>query len=401
MASSQEITQIEAINSALTGLNTTINSTADGFLRIVKNIQDSENSIKNSVQTFELLSKAQKQTTENSSQIDALTKQVTASEQKLRDVLNPQTEEIIRNNLAINEVKKSIIDKVKEELAAVGSINALVAVNSRLEKELKSTNLTTKEGAKAAQELRIQIDANNKTIKENSSALTAQKINIGNYGSSIGELKGQLMSGEIGLKAFMQGIWGVTKAFFVLLFSPPFIVLAIVAIVGAFAALVSVFTSTASGGKFVKEIMAEISAMFDVVKQRAVILIEAFSALFHGDFATAGAKFKETVAGMGDQMKTAAKAAKELTDKQIELDKELAIHASEGAKEENQIQKLLFLAKDKSRSDAQRLADMKEAMRLSKEMAEKEEQYARRQYDIDVAKTVEQAKLSGVTEDHL
>ena len=84
MASSQEITQIEAINSALTGLNTTINSTADGFLRIVKNIQDSENSIKNSVQTFELLSKAQKQTTENSSQIDALTKQVTASEQKLR-----------------------------------------------------------------------------------------------------------------------------------------------------------------------------------------------------------------------------------------------------------------------------------------------------------------------------
>jgi len=406
MASSQELIQIEQIDKGLNSLNTTINNTSASYLKLVKNIADNTVAIKEQAITFDGLAKAQKTTTDNAKQLDSLGKQLAATEAKLKDLEDSRTATIIKNKLANQEATKELTLKIKAQQAERGSTEQLIAVNAILEQRLKSVNQTTEEGRKKADLLRGAIDRNNVTIKDNSSALTAQKINIGNYGSALDGLKGKFtalgnsasnLPGPLGMAS--KGLIAVGKEMWALVANP--IGALIAGIVIVFTSLYSIFTSTASGGKLVKEVMASISAIFDVLKQRATVLIDAFGALFSGDFSRAADLFSQSVSGIGKQMEDAAKEAWSLVDAQSALNKELAFHVSEESKEVNAIQKALFAAKDKTKSDRERLDNLNLVMKLSKEQSEKEVEYAKRQYIIDTDKAALKAKVSGVTGDQL
>lgn len=406
MASSQEIIQIEQIYKGLNSLNDIMSKTAAEYLKLVKTISDNSVVIKEQATTFENVAKAQKQTQESAAQLDALDKKLAATEAALKQLEDGRIQTLIKNRIEVQNSTKEITLKIKVQQAEKGSTEQLVAVNAILENRLKSVNQTTEEGRKKADLLRGAIDRNNVTIKEHSSALGAQRINIGNYGSALDGLKGKfekLGESASNLPGFLgtagSAVVGFGRTLWGLVANP--IGAFIAAIVVGLTALYSVFTSTASGGKFLKEVMASVGAIFDVVKQSAVLVIDAFKALFSGEFSTAADLFGKSISNLADNTGTAAKAAWNLVDAQSALNKELTFHISEEANEVNAIQKALFAAKDKTKSDEERLKNLKLVLLLSKEQSEKEVEYAKRQFIIDTDKAALKAKVSGVTADQL
>jgi hypothetical protein len=385
MASSQEIVQINEIDKGLNALNSTLSKTTENYLTLVKSIESGSAAIKNSGLTFEVITKAQKETTETTQKLDAIGKQLEASEKKLKQTEDERLKTIIQNKLAAQEATKVITDKVKAEQAEEGSLVRMRQRLSELTKEYDKTGTRTKEAAK-------EMDTLSKEIQAAEFATNRHQRNVGNYADSLGRLPGPIGGAVSGLKSVSKTLWELVA-------NP--IGAFIAGIVAAFAALYAVFSSTASGGKLIKEVMAAISAVIDVLIQRTTVVIDAFKALFSGDFKKSADLFKQSVSGIGDAMADAAKEAAKLVGLQSELNKELAFHVSEEAKEVNAIQKAIFYSKDKTKSDQERVNYLKEAMRLSEEQAKKEGEYAQRQFVIDTEKAANKAKISGVTGEQL
>lgn len=220
MANSQEIAQINEINKGLTALNDTLSKTSTSYLTLVKTISDSSDTVKNSAISYENLEKAQKQTAENSKQLDTIGKSLIQSEEKLKQVEDKRLETIIRNRAETQKATKDIQLKIKAQQAEKGSIDQLIAVNSILEKRLKSVNLATDEGRKKADLLRSAIDKNNASIKTNSSALSAQKINIGNYRGALDDLKQGVLNGTASFGTFKTAIMAMGRASMAFLMTP-------------------------------------------------------------------------------------------------------------------------------------------------------------------------------------
>jgi len=381
MAKTQEIAQIEEINSGLNSLNTTLNNTATNYLKLVKTIEDGNASIKESAANLNLVAKVQKETSENTKVLDALSKQLAASEAKLKQLEDGRITTLIENKIAIQQQTKAITDKIKAEQAEEGSLVRMRQKLKELTDQYDKAGVRTKEMAEVIHRLSSEIENAEK-------ATNRHQRGVGSYSEALSKMPGPIGS-------VISGLQGMAKTLLLLIANPIGAIIA--GIVAAFAALGAVFSSTASGGKFIKEVMASIGAIFDVIRERAVILIDAFKALFSGEFRKSADLFSKSVSGMGKEIGNAAREAWNLVDAQSALNKELTFHISESAKEENQIQKLLFLAKDRTKSDNERLSSIKEAMKLSKEQSEREVSFAQRQFEIDTDKAALSAKISGVT----
>jgi len=212
MAKSSEIVQVEQIDSGLTKLNTTMNTTVETYLKLVKTISDGNKTISDSVVSTGGLAKAQKETVDNAKKIDELNKKVIDSENKLNETEEKSIATLIKLRLEKQKATKETTLLIKAQQAEKGSKEQLIAVNAILENRLNKVNLSTEEGRKKVDLLRSAIDRNNVTIKENSSALGAQRINIGNYGSALSGLKEKFLAGEISAGGLALGIKSIGKA---------------------------------------------------------------------------------------------------------------------------------------------------------------------------------------------
>ena len=333
------------------------------------------------------LSKATKETADRAKELDAVGKQLAASEAKLNQLSDERSKKIAENRLRIQELTKAQKDKIKADESEEGS---LVRMRQRLSELTTAYDKT----GKKTKEATAEINKLSREIGAAEAATNRHSRGVGGYADQLGKLPGPI-------GGVVDSAKGLTSTFTGLSVAESLVLWPIALIVAAFAALYSVFTSTADGAKLIKEVMASVGAIFDVVKQRATILIDAFKELFSGDFADAARLFEDSVSGMGNQMKIAASEAWNLVEAQSALNKELAFHVSEESKEVNAIQKALFAAKDKTKSDKERLDNLKLVMKLSKEQSEKEVEYAKRQYIIDTDKAALKAKVSGVTGDQL
>jgi hypothetical protein len=231
-------------------------------------------------------------------------------------------------------------------------------------------------------EAKAGLDAFGKGVHDN-------RLNVGSYSEAIeaamGKFSAFIPAGSAlgkGMEAGAGGVGVLSKAFKALLANP--IVALIAAIAAALFGLIKIFTGTAEGAGKVKDIMASLHAIVDVLRARLVSLIDTFRHVFSGEWRKAGEDLKKTFGGLGEEIATASKAAAELSKQQRQLTKEMRFHISEEADENRMIQEYLMLAKDKTKTDQERTAYLKEAIRLSKEKAEREVEYANRQLDIDI-----------------
>lgn len=246
--------------------------------------------------------------------------------------------------------------KTKEAVEAEeGSIRALREENKRLTAERNNASTATEAGRARIQELNKHLDENNTKIKANVDAYTKQKIGIGDYSGALDKL-------IPGLGATVNGIEGMTKSALAFIATP--IGLVIAAVAAAVALLAQYFTRTEAGGDLLAKRMDQLSAIFNVLLDRAAMLGGALVKLFSGDFIGAANDAAKAVSGVTDEIEREVKAAGELADMLDELeDRELAygVAVSETT---NQIKLLIIQSKNRTLSEQERIDLLTKATNL-------------------------------------
>lgn len=115
------------------------------------------------------------------------------------------------------------------------------------------------------------------------------------------------MPGPLGKAS--QGVTALGKTFKALLANP--IVALIAAIVAGLALLFKAFSKTQAGADKIKDAMAGVSAVIDVLTERAAKLFKALGQIIRGNFKEGFQDMGEAVKGVGDEIKEATQAAVE------------------------------------------------------------------------------------------
>jgi hypothetical protein len=286
--------------------------------------------------------------------------------------------------------------------ANAGSYEQLYRNWQLAQTELKLLSNTIETDAQGVQHLsaayiqQSQVVANaKKALNDFGAGVHDNRLNVGSYSEAIDGaiIKFQQMPGPVGQAS--RAVHGVTAAFKIFLANP--VVAAISAIIAVIVGLVKVFKSTAEGSGKMKDTLASIGAILNELRARVISFIDIFSHIFKGEWKEAGEAARETFAGLGKSLHDASVAAAELSKQQRELAKEISMRISEEAEEQNMIQKYIFYSKDRMKTDQERMDYLKQAIELSKENAENEVEYAKRQFDIDIGNAANKAKIDQKT----
>ena len=196
-----------------------------------------------------------------------------------------------------------------------------------------------------------------KSLNDFGTKVNDGRMNVGMYGEALQNALGP-MGGLFGRAA--QGAKMLSTAFKALLANP--IVLLIAAIVAALVGLFKAFKSTDSGATELAARMEQLKAVLDVIRQRAIALIGALTSLFKGEYKKAADQFKEAVAGVGDQIKQATKAAYDYAYALDAIEDAENNYISTAAENRNKIAKLEYDSQDRTKSTGERRKALQEAI---------------------------------------
>jgi len=149
----------------------------------------------------------------------------------------------------------------------------------------------------------------------------------------------------------------------------------------ALGSLVTYFTSTQRGADKLSEAMAGIGAAVDVVKDRVSLFGESVINFFKGDTKAAVEGMKGAFKGLGEEIKKEVNAAAELKKTLNELLDSEREFSVQRAKNNVLIREAEAAAFDESRSFKERIGLMEEAMRITIQQAEDEEELARQRFE--------------------
>ncbi len=372
MASTNEISQIDQINKALTLLNGTLDQTSAKYLTIVKNINDSQATVKLTVQTQENLNKAQKETAGTTQKLDELGKQLEASEKKLKQTEDERLKTIIQNRIATSEATKAITDKVKAEQAEEGSLVRMRQKLAELTAQYDKAGTRTKEAAK-------EIDNLSREIGKAEEATNRHQRGVGGYADQLGHLSGQLsnLPGPIGeaasgfeellskLKAF--GPWGAVVAGGLLALSAP---------------LVAFFTKTEEGMDMMEQKVAGVKAAFAVLTGELIkggkAMVDMVDkpdnkvSMFYSKLLTFVAGASPKILALGARMDSASMIAQNVVKEQQKLeDKESSMIVAR-AKATEQIKQARLIYAQANLPIQERISALAKALDLEGKTAEKE-----------------------------
>ena len=313
--------------------------------------------------------------------------------------------EIEKNNAALRTAeqeyklaKKSVDLATAANNAEKGSYQELYKLWQLAQTQLKLVGGAYEKNAQGVlvlsqrhMEAKVAVDNAKKGLDAFGKSVSDNRLNVGSYSEAIDGALGKLsaMPGPFGAAA--QGAAGLGKQLWALVANPIIAIIAGITLV--LVGLFNVFKSTADGANKLKEVMASVHAILNVLRDRVIGVIQALKDLFHGDFKKAAEDMREVFTGIGDAIGKAAKAAAEYARMQIELDKTMAFHISEEAQENNLVQKYIFLSKDKSKADQERLEYLKEALQIGMDKAQQEVDFAKQQFDIDVKNAALKAQI--------
>lgn len=158
MASTNEIAQIEAINKALTGLNTTINGTAESCMKVVKISDEWIKSSKNIAQTTENLNKAQKEAVKISNDQQKIDKELEKVEKQLNQVGTEAYKILQQKKIALKDENDKLRESITGKKAAAEEEKRLNAERRESEKQIKAATIAQEKANKVAAE-KARVDA--------------------------------------------------------------------------------------------------------------------------------------------------------------------------------------------------------------------------------------------------
>ncbi|HAT75505.1 MAG TPA: hypothetical protein DCS19_01345 [Flavobacterium sp.] len=294
MAKSSEIVQLEQIHKGFETVNTDINKTVENYLRLVKTIETGSKAIGENVVSFEGLNKAQKQTQDNSKQIDSLGKQLAASEAKLKQLTDQRTESLIKNRIQIGENTKAIKDKIKADQAEEGSLVRMRQKLSELTSAYDKTGTRTKIAAKEINDL-------SREIGEAEAATNRHQRGVGGYADQLGNLSPALGGATSAAATFGKALWALVA-------NPIGAIIAV--IVGSLALLYKAFTSTDKGAVAMASTLKAIGNVMDILIDRAMSYYKMLWSLVTFNWEGVKKNGKDAFGGLGDAIMDAANAGK-------------------------------------------------------------------------------------------
>jgi len=184
------------------------------------------------------------------------------------------------------------------------------------------------------------------------------------------------MGGVIGRAA-----QGISNAFKLIIANP--IALALMAVVGAVAALIGAFKSSDKGGTEFAARFEQIKAIIDVVRQRIIAVADAIGHVFKGEWKEAGIAMKEAFTGIGQQIKEATKAAYEYVQAMDVLTNSEQNYVSQSAENRNKIAKLEYDAQDRIKSTSERKKALQEAIAIGENELKQQKQFAEQRLNLE------------------
>jgi len=310
--------------------------------------------------------------------IDGLTEGI----KKQKKVIQEKTEAELRETAAKqlqSKAEREAIELLKLEAIvsdkAAGRLEKLEARNRQLTIARKKLSDADKDYAQTLKNINTELDKNNAEIKDGLDLAGKQQKNIGNYKSALEALPAPL-------RAAAGGVSALKETFTSLLANP--ILLTITAIAGALYGLFKAFTSTDSGGTAFAARMEQVSAVIDVIRQRAASLASGIVNIFSGDWEQAAKDFSDATKDATKQLREAAGAAYEYTYAIDALEDAEIGYISERAKSANKLAKLEFEAANKANGIEARKAALKEAIKIGEEESAKNIEFAKKRFDAEV-----------------
>jgi len=320
-------------------------------------------------------------------QLKAEQKDLQTSTNGLTTASEEQSRKFIENDAALKSLNTEYQNN-KKVLAE--SQSGIAGLNQELDKESKSvfeaTNqnaklniikkqitTTTQEGRDAIEEINAKIDKNTEFIKANSSETEKQKMNIGNYKDSMKGALAELNPFNGGLSEFigrsqaaggtgnlltqsfsgiMTGIKGTTIAAWEFIATPIGAIIAAIVVVATL--LYDIFKNFAPVINPIKDAMAALGAVFEVVKTTIFALVTGTKSL------------GEVFSSFGSEASKAADEAMKLAQAEREVTKANRELELSSAKAQAEITKYLVQAKNRTLSEEERIALLDKAIGIEK-----------------------------------
>ena len=295
-----------------------------------------------------------------------------AEEEKLLQQKN-KTEQ---SNLKTQQEKIKLDNAAEKALKNLnGEYRQGVARLGEIKKQLKELSFTGNDNTKTFKALQKEFTELDKKVRKAEEGVGEFQRNVGNYKSAFEALPGPMRDAAEGAQTLGSQLLNLAKNPLILVFT-----LLTAAIYGLFKA----FTSSDSGATEFAVRMEQLNAILDIIRTRAIILIDAFKDLFSGNFSSAADKFSQSVAGSSEQLENATKAARDYTEALDELEDSQNNYISNAAEAANKIAKLEFTAADRTKSNAVRRAALKEAIKISEDESKQQGKFAQQKLDIEL-----------------
>lgn len=320
---------------------------------------------------------ASNQFVQNAADLRVLTQAYNANLRAIADSTQAQADQANRSELISLALQTEVV-----------SIKEAREQNALLNRLRNEANATTAEGQKEIEMLNQRLDENNAFIQANADAYLRQKINIGNYAESIREAAAEMnpfnggISGFIsrsqeaggvlpllsnGIRAVTSGIMGMIKASLAFIATPLGAILAAIAVTVGI--LYSVFKTFQPLIDKVEQAFAAVSAVVSVLKNTFIALVTGTKSL------------GEAFSSLGGDMEDAARSAANLKKAQQDLEDAMEAQEIASAKARVEINKLNIQAKDRTKSDEERLALLKKSEELERKDFEQRAKNAKQALD--------------------
>jgi hypothetical protein len=144
------------------------------------------------------------------------------------------------------------------------------------------------------------------------------------------------------------------------------------ALVVAFGTLVTFFTKTQRGADAIDRVFAGIGATVDVLIDRISTFGEGLFKILSGDFEDGFNLLKESISGVGEEIGKESKAAVQLEKDMQALEKREIEFIKVQAEKRRAIESARLEAEDESKSDQERAAALKESIRIQNELTDEQ-----------------------------
>jgi hypothetical protein len=290
------------------------------------------------------------------------------------------TQEVKDLNNTLAEQRKILIELKQEELRLQTERSKMSAYERGLtgiDKKIEHVTLAIKDQSLAVKGLTQEQRESNRKLKEANKELKEQESvmdgTIGNF-----QIFGVSLNG---VKKTIGGIIPLIKLMFKSIYTG-IASTGIGVLLLAFGSLVTYLTSTKEGMDKLNVVIAKVSALFKVIKDRISTFGSALLKVFSGDMTGAIKDFQKATASVGDEIAREVKLAGELekaNQKLRDAENDFMLQKAQTRKE---IEKARLLAEDETKSAEERLEALEKALKLEQQTTDQEVKMAKERLRI-------------------